>query len=342
MSDNQEQGTDNRLLVGIDLGTSRTAVSASNGNKTWLESFVGWPKDFIAQKALGKPILFGAEALENRLSVDLCRPLEHGVIKEGTDRDEESVKQLVKHAIELVGKNDGQKVHAVVGVPAESLKVSKLSIKRAVSDFVDALMVASEPFTVAYGCGALNQTMAIDIGAGTVDFCIMHGTVPSEDDQRTIVNAGDYIDQQLLHILSERIPDAGLNINMVRRFKEEFGFVGEAPQKVEVQIPVAGKMTSFDITDDMRRACESILPGIIESTVELVAKFDPEFQSGIWGNILVAGGGSQLRGIAYYIEQALSEYGVKNVRCVEEPLFAGSDGALELAKDMPAEYWEEL
>ena len=84
-----------KLIVGIDLGTSRSAISASNGKKKWVESYVGWPKDFIAKKVVGKPVLFGEEALHNRLSLEIFRPLERGVIKEGTTRDEEAVKELI-------------------------------------------------------------------------------------------------------------------------------------------------------------------------------------------------------------------------------------------------------
>jgi len=50
-------------------------------------------------------------------------------------------------------------------------------------------MVVSEPFAVAYGMNLLNNALVIDIGAGTTDFCIMHGTIPSEEDQKTILTA---------------------------------------------------------------------------------------------------------------------------------------------------------
>ena len=176
---------DDVLFVGIDLGTSRSAISTSNDKKEWIESYVGWPKDFIAVKVLGKAVLFGEEALKNRLSVEIYRPLEHGVIKEGPAKDEESVKELIRHLIELATPEEDQKIYAVVGVPAESLKINKLAIKRAVSDNVHSLMVVSEPFAVAYALDLLNNAMIIDIGAGTVDFCIMHGTIPTRSEEHT-------------------------------------------------------------------------------------------------------------------------------------------------------------
>jgi rod shape-determining protein MreB len=145
-----EKTVEEKMIVGIDLGTSRSAISASNGKKKWVDSYVGWPKDFIARKVVGKPILFGKEALEHRLSLDLYRPLKNGVIKEGTARDEEAVKELIHHLISLVQtKGETEKVRAVVGVPAESFKVNKVAIKKAVSEFAESLLVVSEPFSVA-------------------------------------------------------------------------------------------------------------------------------------------------------------------------------------------------
>jgi rod shape-determining protein MreB and related proteins len=336
------QKDDNVLFVGIDLGTSRSSISASNDKREWIESFVGWPKDFIAQQVVGKPVLFGSDALENRLSLDLCKPLEHGIIKEGIDRSEDAVKEIIRHLIELAGPSEGQKIYAVVGVPSDSLKVNKLAIRKAVAEFVHSLMVVTEPFAVAYGMNLLNNSMVIDIGAGTTDFCIMHGTIPAEEDQKTILAAGDYVDDQLFSYLSEKYPNAKFNKNMIRQFKEKYSFVHDSPGEIQVEIPVAGKPVMHDIRNEIQRACESILPALVETTTEMIARFDPEFQVKIKNNIVLAGGGSLIKGIAAYLQDALKEYGPCKVTSVEEPLFAGSDGALKLAKDMPSKYWETL
>ncbi len=337
MSENKEV-----LNIGIDLGTSRSAIAASNGSKEWVESYVGWPKDFIAQKVLGKPVLFGEEALENRLSLEIFRPLERVVIKDGSERSEAAVKELIRHLIQMAKADNGYKqTRAIVGVPAESFKINKLAIKRLVADFADAIMVVSEPFSVAYGINALNNAMIIDIGAGTTDFCIMHGTMPSEVDQRTILAAGDYIDQQLEMMLHERYPKADFTPTMVRRMKEQYSFVGEPPHPVMVELPVDGKPTMHDITKEMRQACESILPGMVETTLDLIAGFDPEFQKKVRNNITLAGGGSQIRGLREYLEGALREIGPCRVSVISDPLFGGAAGALALAVDMPDEYWEK-
>ncbi len=338
--DEQKQG--NILFVGIDLGTSRSAISSSNGMRDWVESYVGWPKDFIAEQVVGKPVLFGAEALQHRLALDLCRPLERGIIKEGIESSERAVKEIIRHLIDLAKPEPNQRIYAVVGVPADSLKVNKLAIRNAVAEYVHSLMVVSEPFAIAYGMDLLNNAMIIDIGAGTIDFCIMHGTIPSEEDQKTILTAGDSIDDQLFNALVEKYPTSKFNKNMVRLFKEKFSFVRQIDEQIRVELPVNGKPTMHDIKDEVRRACESILPAMVETTTEMIARVDPEFQVKIKNNIVLAGGGSLIRGIAEYLQDALKEYGTCKVTRVGDPLFAGADGGLKLASNMPSKYWETL
>ena len=330
------------LHIGIDLGTSRSAIVASNGKRTWVESYVGWPKDFVSKKMLGEDILFGEKALDNRMSVTLVRPLENGVIRDGTARDEEAVRELIHHLIEEIGPEEGQRIQAAVGVPAEALKVNKLAIRDAVREYADALMVVSEPFSVAYGLDALTNAMVIDIGAGTVDFCVMHGTMPTEEDQRTLTLAGDYVDRQLAGLLKERHPDARFSETAVRHFKEQNGYVGSANGKLPMKASVGGKVADIDVAKELKEACESIIPAITETAIDLIARYDPDFQEIVKKNIFVAGGGSQIKGIAEALEDALKEYGPVRVRVVDDPLFAGAEGALALAQDMPDEFWEDM
>src|ERR671936_2757967 len=202
--------TNGVLHVGIDLGTSHSAIAAASGARHVVDSYVGWPVDMVARKVLKKSVLIGREALENRTMLDLRRPLERGLINEGSGKDEAAVHELLQHLLTLVGvkPNDPERpqVRAVVGVPAEALRVNKQHLRQAMKGIADGLMIVSEPFAVAYGLDALLHTLIIDIGAGTTDFCVMKGRYPTEEDQRTLTSAGDSIDAQLLKLIQERYP----------------------------------------------------------------------------------------------------------------------------------------
>src|SRR5262244_2454827 len=95
--------TNGVLHVGIDLGTSHSAVSASNGARHVVDSYVGWPVDMVARKILKKTVLVGRDALDQRAMLDLRRPLERGLIKEGSEKDAAAVHELLRHLFTLVG-----------------------------------------------------------------------------------------------------------------------------------------------------------------------------------------------------------------------------------------------
>jgi rod shape-determining protein MreB len=330
------------LHVGIDLGTSRSSISASNGVRHVIESYVGWPVDMVARKLVKKPILFGREALDNRPMLELRRPLERGLIREGSERDELAVRELLRHLISLAGGRNGQPIRAVVGVPAEALRVSRQNLRNAVKGTADSLMIVSEPFAVAYGMEALLHTMIVDIGAGTTDFCVMRGRYPTEEDQRTLTNAGDSVDEQLATLVRAKHPDAMFSVYMIREWKEKWSFVGEPRGPVVVTVHQGAKGVSIDITSEMRRACESLIAPIAETMADLLARVEPEYQERVRHNVILAGGGSQIPGFAGALERALAEYGGGAVRVVEDPVFAGSNGSLALALDASEGDWESL
>ncbi len=349
MQSNDDSKDHGVLYLGIDLGTSRTSVSSSNGVRETVASYVGYPKDVVSRKLLKKDVLFGDEAAEKRLSLDFYRPLADGVIDCNED-DMANAKGNLKAARDLIGEiirraqpRKDELIYAVIGVPAQASIHSKEAIIKAAKETVDSVMLCSEPFSVAYGLDMLDDVLVIDIGAGTTDLCRMHGTMPEDSDQITVTYAGDYVDNQLMERIKEAHPEAQFSVNMIKAIKEKFSNVAEDMPPVIVQLPVKGKPTDFDITNIMRDACNSIVAPLVDGLGELVSSFDPEFQERLKNRVLLAGGGSQIRGLDIAVEKYMQEHlGGGKVIKTEEAMYGGSNGALKIAHDMPGDFWEQL
>ena len=84
------------LYIGIDLGTFRSVMVSSDSHEVEELTVIGTPKDPIARNFLKRDVLFGHEALKNRLALNLYRPLELGVIKD-TPEDREYIAHFITH-----------------------------------------------------------------------------------------------------------------------------------------------------------------------------------------------------------------------------------------------------
>jgi rod shape-determining protein MreB len=341
------------VYIGMDLGTFKTSVASSAGVRDVLYSAVGWPKDQVARTMLGRDIVFGKDIVEQRLALNVVRPFEKGVLKYNTyadagvpadqvERHKEAARLLVEYAVSLTRPPQGVPVYGVIGAPSRASVVNKQVLLEAAADAFDAVMIVSEPFTIAYGMNRLADTLVVDIGAGTIDICPIYGTFPTEEDQVTVPLGGDFIDEVFYNNLQKVYPQAQLSANMAREIKEKYGFVHDVNEQAVVSLPVDGKPHSFDITKPLREACRTIVPPIIEGLREVIARFDPEFQQRMLQNIILGGGGSQLRGLDRVIEEALEEYGGGKVKRVGDAVFAGAVGALKLAMGMPKDCWAGL
>ncbi|MBF0111463.1 MAG: rod shape-determining protein [Desulfamplus sp.] len=346
---------ENRVLnIGIDLGTSRSVIACDNGIRAYMSSYVGYPKDAVSKKMLGKEIIFGEDAVKNRLALNLYRPFDRGVLLHSdspeTNLDEYNkaksvARELLRQLVFQVAKDEpeGTILRGVIGAPALATQNNKKDLLDIADNILDDVLIASEPFTVAYGLNLYSNAMIIDIGAGTTDLCRMHGTIPTQEDQLTTFKAGDHIDRVFLELIKKKYSDANLTINMVKRFKEENSILSSQTESIFIDLPVNGKPTQCDVTDEIKAACRSIVPEIVDGIRKLVATFDPEFQDGLKQNVILAGGGSQIVGLQREIERYMKKtLGYGKVTKVEEPLYAGASGALMLCKDMPQEYWDQL
>ena len=340
------------IYLGLDLGTSQSAIVTSTGLKLNVASIVGWPKDFIAYNLVKKPIVFGDDCIRYRTSLNVYYPLEKGVFKyRGKSSDDKPINEeeakatveLLKYLLGLVEKKGDQKLFAIVGAPARATRDDKQAIIDAAEGLVDSILVVSEPFLVAYSLGFLGNAIVVDLGAGTLDICRMPGTIPEEIDQRTLSVAGNEIDNKFIELLKKKHPGIHINSHLARKIKEEYAFIGSGPGKIELDFYINGKLTTINVVTELRKATSIVFPEIISHVRELIVTFDPEFMSSLARNIILAGGGSGIKGLASQIEARLSEdLGTVMVTIVEEPLFQGALGGLKLAQEIPLEEWEQL
>jgi len=343
MSENQ-QDTPEKLFLGIDLGTSRTAVMSHKGFKSLTPSVVGYPKDIIGIKFLGKAQVFGDEALKNRSALTIYRPLEDGVIRDASTNDYNAALELFRHVVSQAkeGCPEETEVSCILGVPSKASVTNKQQLLDIALEVVSQAMIVSEPFMVAYQLNKLNNSIIVDIGAGTVDICGVKGTVPGSKDQITTVKGGDYIDERLEAAILQKYFDVQLTRNLVRHIKEEHAFVGEPEEPVIVSLRSDGKPGSYDITSELRSVCECIVPDLVENIIKIIKGYDPEDLPEVLKNIYLAGGGSQIKGLAPMIAEELKEYGDIKVTPVEDAVFTGCAGALKLTQDLPPEHWDKV
>lgn len=333
----------NRHYAGIDLGTSRSSICTSNGKRLTLLTCIGYCKDLIAKQRFGREYLYGREALENRLSLDIVWPLADGVIRED-ERSLQTTRLILERLITqtLPPKSSDSELYVALGVPAKVSQNSKKAIIQAAAPLVDKLLIISEPFAVAYALDRFDECLIVDIGAGTTDLCRMHGSFAEEDDQLTLTVAGDFLDEQLRQGILNQYPDVQLTAQIIKQIKERYGFVYEVSEPVKVTLYTKGIPREYDLTDILHTACLKLAQPISEAIQQLVGSFDPDFQAVLRDNIILAGGGSRLKGIDRAVEKSLEAYGGGRAICVDDAEFCGSMGTLKMCEVMPEEYWEQL
>jgi len=331
------------FYVGIDLGTSRTSIATSTGKRLTEVSCVGYAKDIITKKRFGKDYLLGEEALENRMGLNMVWPLGAGVLKED-EKSLEAASLILKHVVAkaIPDKKPEDKIFAAIGVPAEASNNSKKHILEIADGIFDKIMVVSEPFAVAYSLERFDETLIVDIGAGSADLLRVCGALPTPEDSITLETAGNFLDAQLEAGIKSINENIQLTPQIVKKIKEKHGYVSENSDPALVTLTVGGKPQDFDITEVLREACLKLTDPICEAVQQLIATFDPEFQHRLRNNIVVAGGGSRLKGIDRAIEYSLKEYGGGYAECVQDAEFQGALGCLSMASELPDEYWDEL
>lgn len=341
----------NFTAVGIDLGTFQTSVISSNGRRKTVESVVGWAEDRVARSMLGKDVAVGAEAMENRRALKVVRPFRKGMLKynaHNLSTDElalhkKAAKLLIEEAISQTSPPNGMPVYGVIGAPSNANLANREFILEVTESVFDRVLMISEPFAVAYAMDRLKGAIIVDIGAGTIDICPMYGSYPLENDEVTVPVGGDLIDEIFCTSINEMSPRSNVSLNLARQIKERHGFVHDTGERAIIDLPTDGKPEEFDITDVMKEACQTIVAPLLEGLNQVIVGIEAEYRQTMLNNVVVSGGGSQLKGLDTVLEVALhKQHGAGKVTKVFDSVYAVAFGAFRLASSMQLDEWQKL
>ncbi len=346
------------LLLGLDLGTLESCIisklakpGTGEHHGIIVPTVVGYPDEGILAGILpgNAEMLHGQNALDNELHLRLTQPLGDGVIQ-----DLEGATSFLKHLRGLVDPELKKEALCVIGIPAVADDQSKTNLKQAALSAFDGILLIPEPFLAALGMrdesrlqdedyvDPVSNSLFVDIGAGTTDFCIVQGYFPKAEDLFSIPFAGNEVDVILDQLIREAYPEVNLPISMIRRFKEEFSYCGEPEAGVRVKIPVDGKPRKIEIGKQIGESCNRLLDEVLSTMKEVISSASPQSVFSLLKNIILTGGGSLIRNVDKELQERLIEEGYEEpaVRLSQKefaPLVA--IGALKVAKAARLDQW---
>jgi rod shape-determining protein MreB and related proteins len=346
------------LLIGLDLGTNKSCVLAGPTNSSDITvskivpSVVGYVKDGIVDGIIAgnARILYGEDALRQRLHVELVAPLDEGVITRP-----EAARDFMQHIRTLADPTGKAEIRAVIGVPANAGEPAREKIRRSAQGVFARLLLIPEPFLAALGfrddsrvkqpgyVDPVVNSLFVDIGGGTSDLCLVQGYFPTREDQISIPFAGDAIDELIHEDLNRIYPNNGLSRLSIREIKEANSYVGPSRKPLDVKVVIAGKGRTLELGDAIGNACNVLIDRIYPALTTLIESASSDSVVTLLQNIIITGGGSQIRGIDTVLQKRLADDGYESPKV----RLAGQDfqryvalGALKAARAARENQWQ--
>ena len=354
-------GTKRKMYVGLDLGTLLSCVvtkltkpGSDDVPGELIPTVVGYPEDGILAGILpgNSSMLHGEEAMANQLHLRLVHPLSDGVVQ-----DVDATKSFLNYLREKIDPERKREVLCVVGIPAEADAEAKENLKKAATGAFDGVLFIPEPFLAALGMrdeeqvgnpdyqDPVSNSLFVDIGAGTTDFCIVQGYFPKPEDLMSIPFAGNEVDVILDQAIREAYPEVEVPLSMIRDFKESYSYVGESESGVRVKVPVEGKPRKIEVGKQVGGACNQLLEEVFETIKKVIAVASPESVFSLLQNIVLTGGGSRIRNIDQELQRLLLDDGYEDpevrISAREVKPFVAI-GAMKVAKAAREDQWVRL
>lgn len=298
--------------IGIDLGTANTLVHVKDKGIVIREPSVvalhKKTKDVLAIGSAAKEMLGKTPA-----SIIAVRPLKDGVIS-----DFEVAEKMLAYFIKKVHESHSiipkiPRPRVIVGIPSGVTEVERKAVVDAAKGAgARQAFLIEEPMAAAIGAGLpINEpagSMIVDMGGGTTEIAVISlgGIVIN----KSVRVAGDEIDQDIINysrqrfnlLVGERTAEA-VKIAIGSAFE---GFSGESflrGRDLKTGLPKAVKVSA----EEIREAVSPSLKIITAAIKDAVEETPPELISDVMSRgITLAGGTSQLRGLAKHLNRELN------------------------------------
>lgn len=321
--------------IGIDLGTANTLVYVRGRGIV-----INEPSVVAINQKTGQILSIGEDAKrmvgKTPAHIVASRPLVDGVIS-----DFEVTEQMLRYFIRKAHKEKFSFIarpKIVIGVPSGVTEVEKRAVNDAATNAgAREVFLIEEPMAAAIGSRLPVQSalgnMIVDIGGGTTEIAVVSlgGIVLS----KSLKIAGDKINQDIV-----KFARANYNLLLGNRTAENIKImVGSAFDLDEtLQTPMRGRdiITGLPkeviINDEEIRGClNHSVQTIVNAVKAAVEETPPELVADIMDRgIILAGGGSLLRGLSFLISQETQ----MPVRVTEDPLTTVARGCGIVLEDI--------
>ncbi|MCH6257509.1 rod shape-determining protein [Puniceicoccaceae bacterium K14] len=348
------------LIVGLDLGTNTTCIQVADQqsgkilNTEIIPSIVGYTTEGILPGIIpgDSKVLFGQMAIKYKLHLNLVQPLKEGVVS-----DMDATRDFLIHLKEIANIPQGQETRAVIGMPANADAASRENVRLAVTGIFDKVILIPEPFLAALGSreeksllkdsyvDPVCNSIFVDIGAGSTDVCLIQGYYPSGDDQISFSIAGDAVDNAIQEEILAKYPDCQISISKCREIKEKHSFVQGAKSSILAPVMIGGKIKKLEVAEPVGTACDTLLNKVYEAVRQLIVRADPDSIPDLLKNIIVTGGGSNIKGFDKALQSLLTEEGFEGCSVLsigEEYKSHVASGAMKAASQAKERQWQNL
>jgi rod shape-determining protein MreB len=323
--------------IGIDLGTANTLVYVRGRGV-----IINEPSVVAMNSKTNEVLAIGHEAQrmvgKTPAHIVAIRPLKDGVIS-----DFEATEQMLRFFIQKVHEESWHllaRPRIVVGLPSNVTEVERRAVEEAclragarnaflIEEVMAAAIGSRLPIHEATG------SMIVDIGGGTTDIAVISlgGIVVS----RTLRIAGDEMNENIIKYARDNF-SLLLGERTAENIKIRIGAAIDLAQPLEMPIRGRDLVTGLPKevivnSTQVREALQRSISSIVEAVKDAVEATPPELISDIIEQgIVLAGGGSLLRGFDHVISQATQ---IRTKLC-DDPLTAVVRGTGFVLEDLEA------